>query len=158
MEINDLGCLAVVADPGGARVGIWQPEALLGADVTGQPGSMYWNELQTHDADRARGFYGRVFGWTAPEAPASDRYVDWRAQGLPCGGMTLVDSRTPARWLTHIGVMDCDAAAEKCEELGGTVRTSPADTPRGRSAVLSDPQGAVFAVTAPWHGEATHTS
>ncbi len=154
VEINDLGCLAVVTDPDGAMVGVWQPEALLGADVIGLPGSMCWNELQTHDVDRARRFYGQVFDWTASEPPASSRYTEWHAQGLPCGGMTLVDSRAPARWLTYVGVTDCDAAAEKCEGRGGTVQCSPADTSRGRSAVLSDPQGATFAITAPRSGDA----
>ena len=43
-------------------------------------------------------------------------------------------------------VDDVDAAAERADELGGTV-IAPLDDPVGRTAVLADPQGAVFSVS-----------
>jgi predicted enzyme related to lactoylglutathione lyase len=44
-------------------------------------------------------------------------------------------------------VTDCDAVAAKARSLGGQAIVPPTDIENvGRFAVLSDPQGAVFAV------------
>lgn len=42
-----------------------------------------------------------------------------------------------------------DATAEQALALGGHVLMAPVDTPAGRSAVITDPQGGVIAVNAP---------
>jgi predicted enzyme related to lactoylglutathione lyase len=54
-------------------------------------------------------------------------------------------------WHVYFGTDDADASAAKATELGGSVVVPPFDTPVGRMAVLSDPQGAVFSIikTAP---------
>ena len=46
----------------------------------------------------------------------------------------------------YFGTADADATAVKAAELGGSVVVPPFDTPVGRIAVLSDPQGAMFSV------------
>jgi hypothetical protein len=46
----------------------------------------------------------------------------------------------------YFGTADADATAAKAAELGGSVIVPPFDTPVGRIAVLSDPQGAMFSV------------
>ena len=57
----------------------------------------------------------------------------------------------PNHWHVYFGTDDADATAAKAAELGGTVIVAPFDTPVGRMAVISDPQGAVFSIikTAP---------
>jgi predicted enzyme related to lactoylglutathione lyase len=48
-------------------------------------------------------------------------------------------------------VHDCDATAAAAGDRGGRVLRRPQDGPPGRHAVIADPQGAVFAITArPW--------
>jgi predicted enzyme related to lactoylglutathione lyase len=55
----------------------------------------------------------------------------------------------PPHWLNYIGTPDVDATVRQAVELGGKVVTPAADVPRvGRMAVLQDPQGAMFAVSA----------
>jgi uncharacterized protein len=53
----------------------------------------------------------------------------------------------PAHWSVDFWVEDIDAVADKAAELGGEIKMSPFDTSVGRTAVLADPQGAVFSVS-----------
>jgi uncharacterized protein len=52
-----------------------------------------------------------------------------------------------AHWSVDFWVDDVDAAADKAARLSGEVIVSPFDTSVGRTAVLADPQGAVFSVS-----------
>ncbi|WIM71996.1 VOC family protein [Corynebacterium suedekumii] len=63
MEIAGLGAMAVVIDPSGAAVGLWEGRELGGFEFTGQPGSPVWFELMTTDFDAGAPFYQWVFGW-----------------------------------------------------------------------------------------------
>ena len=46
----------------------------------------------------------------------------------------------------YFAVADTDASAAKVTELGGSVIVPPFDTPIGKMAVVTDPQGAVFSL------------
>jgi hypothetical protein len=52
----------------------------------------------------------------------------------------------PSHWSVTFSVADCDAAAAAAVELDGSVVTPPFDAGPVRTAVLSDPQGAVFTI------------
>jgi predicted enzyme related to lactoylglutathione lyase len=54
----------------------------------------------------------------------------------------------PAHWSVTFSVDDTDATAGRAADLGGTVITPPFDAGPTRVAVLADPQGAVFSVSA----------
>ena len=57
------------------------------------------------------------------------------------------DAKAPAHWLTYFAVADVDDTAGKAAQLGGSVMMPPMDIPAvARMAVLSDPQGAFFAI------------
>jgi predicted enzyme related to lactoylglutathione lyase len=53
---------------------------------------------------------------------------------------------TPAYWGTYFAVADTDAAVARVVELGGNVVAPAWDSPYGRMAVVSDDQGAMFAL------------
>jgi predicted enzyme related to lactoylglutathione lyase len=55
----------------------------------------------------------------------------------------------PPQWGVDFWIDDADAAAERTIKLGGKVVVPPRAVPRFRSAVLQDPQGAVFSVSTP---------
>lgn len=56
----------------------------------------------------------------------------------------------PNHWQVYFAVDDADGAASKVSAEGGQVIAEPFDIPSvGRSAVLGDPQGAVFSVLKP---------
>jgi predicted enzyme related to lactoylglutathione lyase len=52
----------------------------------------------------------------------------------------------PPHFLVHFGVEDVEAVLGTVNRLGGRVQTPPFDTSYGRAAVVTDNQGASFAV------------
>jgi uncharacterized protein len=147
------GRLAMVADPGGAAVGIWQADQHIGAGVVEEPGAMTWWEVNTRAFDACRRFYGEVFGWQAEplEAPGVS-YVTWKLGDRTVGGMLEMDEQWEGidpHWMTYFAVTDTDNAARRATELGGSVGAPPFDTAYGRIAVLADPAGGHFSVITP---------
>lgn len=113
-----------------------------------QPGSFCWIELATSDAAAARSFYTQLFGWTVNEIPMGDQgtYFILRKAGRDAAAL-YQDERMPPNWMSYIAVKDVDATVEQAKALGGQVNAGPFDVfESGRMAVLSDPQGAHFAV------------
>ena len=56
----------------------------------------------------------------------------------------------PNHWHVYFAVDDADATAAQATEQGGQVIVEPFDIPSvGRSALLADPQGAMFSVLKP---------
>jgi uncharacterized protein len=119
-------------------------------------GKWVWADLVTLDVARAAEFYGNVFGWTYETyGPADDdqqSYTLILSKGVPIGGMVFSErharsARPQARWIGIVSVDDVDAAAKTASANGGRVLVGPMDTnPRGRTALLADPEGAPFAV------------
>jgi len=152
-DVLDVGRMAMVQDPTGAVVALWEPRRHAGAGVVGETGSMCWNELATSDMARAGAFYGGLLGWSAERrATGALEYATFTAEGEARGGMTAIaptGGPVPSHWLVYFAVRDCDGAATLAQSLGGAVRVPPSEIPDiGRFAVLADPQGAVFAVIA----------
>jgi uncharacterized protein len=123
-------------------------------------GKVVWADLVTPDLAAAERFYGGLFGWTFQTIHTGESdYAVARADGRAVGG--LFQKAIPAgehqqsAWLTFIAVRDVDAAKRVALAHGAKVvadsRTYPA---RGRQAVLSDPEGAVFALLASSSGDA----
>ena len=59
----DGGRIAVIADPAGAAIGIWQPGAHKGAQLVNEPSAYAMSGLVTTDPEGAKRFYPEVFGW-----------------------------------------------------------------------------------------------
>src|SRR4051794_15156106 len=51
VDVGDAGRAAVIADPTGTAVGLWQAGRHAGATVVGERGTASWHELLTTDAD-----------------------------------------------------------------------------------------------------------
>jgi predicted enzyme related to lactoylglutathione lyase len=150
------GRLAVVIDPAGAAIALWEAGAREGAQLVNEPGTWTMSSLHMADAAAASAFYGAVFGWE-PEAfgPVTlfrrPGYVGGEpGQPIPRDVVAVMASPSaeiPPHWNVNLRVADADATADQTAELGGTVIAAPMDTPGFRSAVLADPQGAVFSVS-----------
>jgi predicted enzyme related to lactoylglutathione lyase len=151
-DVMGLGQMAVIADPAGAALCLWQPQAHIGAALVNTPGALTWNDLITPDADGAARFYGELFGWTAEEIPDAGGYRVIRNGERTNGGIMPLDpaaSQTPANWMPYFGHEDVDRVVGEIDGLGGRLHNGPVRMPQGSIAVLGDPQGAVFAV---WTG------
>jgi predicted enzyme related to lactoylglutathione lyase len=147
------GRLALIGDPGGAAVGVWQAGEHKGAGVVHEPGAMTWWEVNTRAFEACRRFYGEVFGWEAEplDAPGIN-YVTWKLGDRTVAGMLEMTpewGEIPAHWMTYFAVRDTDDAARRATDLGGSVGAPPFDTTYGRIAVLVDPSGGHFSVVTP---------
>ena len=147
MDVMDAGRMVFATDPQGVVFGVWQPGNHTGAQLVNEPCAYTWAELNTTDIDAAQAFYSTVFGWEPEEMPGGDdfHYVMQKVEGRVVGGMMAIGEMPPC-WGVYIAVEDADAAIAKAGELGGSTLRPATDTPYGRMALLSDPDGAVFSV------------
>ncbi|HXC07372.1 MAG TPA: VOC family protein [Steroidobacteraceae bacterium] len=122
-------------------------------------GKMVWADLVTPDLAAAERFYGGLFGWTFRTIHTGDsEYAVALADGRPVGGMFQkpipAGEHRQSAWLTFLSVGDVDAAKRAALAHGAKVVSDSKSYPaRGRQAVLSDPDGAVFAILASSSGD-----
>jgi hypothetical protein len=105
------------------------------------------NELATSDLDAARAFYERLFGWTtalADTGPGGPTLVSV----LNEGSLNAYMSEEPGapHWRAYFTVESTTTTIAQLEALGGSVLAGPFPIPDGSIAVVSDPQGAEFAL------------
>ena len=150
----DGGRMAIVADPAGAVLGLWQPGEHRGARVVNEPGAWSMSALSTPDPEGAEAFYGAVFGWETEAF--GDFATMWRLPGFVGGEpqqpvardvVAVMVSGERAAWGVDFWVDDVDAAADRATALGGAVLSPPVENPVGRNALLADPAGAVLSVS-----------
>lgn len=152
-DVPGVGRTATLADPAGAVFAVAEPDPHRGAQVVNEPGAWAMSALSTPDTEAANAFYHRVFGWeTDSFGPATLYRLPGFVGGEPQQPVPrdLVAVGLPGeapRWAVDFWVDDVDATAEHAERLGGAVLQPPQDAQVGRTAVLADPQGAVFSVS-----------
>jgi len=129
--------------------------------ITDQPtqltlqGKVVWHDLITDVPEASKHFYEELFGWEFEQVDIGQglfNSVDYtliRHNGRLIGGMVdqahLKTSEDISQWISLISVADVDAATAAVTAAGGTVITTPVNlAKRGRSAVVADPQGALF--------------
>lgn len=110
-------------------------------------------EIGVADADRARAFYGGLFGWQLEPAPSGNGY-GISTQTIPGG---INGSGVEASPQMYFSVPDIEAAMTRVRELGGQADTleSRAEVPEeetrsfGRFALCRDDQGFRFGLHQP---------
>jgi predicted enzyme related to lactoylglutathione lyase len=147
-DVFTVGRMAVIQDPQGAFFMLWQPGDHIGAQLVNAPGALVWNELQSPDVDASASFYSALFGWKVEQFPMEERYLGIENDGAGNGGIRDLVPPSPPNWLTYFGIPDIDEGIAKVGELGGMVLAGPIDIQMAKIAVVSDPQGAVFALYA----------
>jgi predicted enzyme related to lactoylglutathione lyase len=150
-DVMDVGRMAVVQDPTGAVFALWEGRAHKGAGVVNVPGALVWNELATTDTAKAGEFYRGLFGWKPDVQQFGPlEYTIFQNGERGAGGMFQITPEmtgVPPHWLVYFSVGDCDATVKKATELGAKTMKPADDIPGvGRFAILTDPQGAAFAV------------
>jgi hypothetical protein len=153
-DVLDVGRMAMVQDPTGAVVALWEPRRHAGAGLVGEPNAICWNELATTDTGRAGAFYTSLLDWSAQsETMGTADYTLFTDAGVRRGGMMAIAPEwgpVPPSWLVYFAVSDCEGQSALAQSLGGAVRLPPtAADGVGTFSVLVDPQGAVFAVIQP---------
>ena len=145
--------MAVLADVGGAMIGMWQPDEHRGG-VVATAGAPCHFELFTRDYEQAVQFYKDVFGWD-PETAGDEpdfRYTcsTWATARMP-GSWTpapCLPEGVPAHWSVYFAVDDVDQTLAKVQELGGATIAAAENTPYGVLATAADATGAIFKLRA----------
>ena len=155
MDVAGLGTMAVLIDPTGAAIGMWQPGTFGGITVLAEPGTPGWFELLTRDHAGAVEFYRAVFGWDTRAMSDTDefRYTtanngDDQLAGVMDASSFLPEG-VPAHWSVYFTTADTDATIAQLTALGGSVEQPAEDTPYGRIATATDPMGARFKLVGP---------
>ena len=104
-------------------------------------------EIGTAEPDKARTFYGGLFGWQiGPQSePAKYAAVDGTSGGL----WNTADLGAETWAIFYVRVDDVAAAVEKAQELGATVAIPFTDNGQIAFAHLVDPLGNRFGVWRP---------
>ena len=150
-DVFTFGRMAVMQDPTGAYLSIWQPKEHVGIQVTGEDGTLCWADLATPKVEDAKAFYHKVFGWeVAADEKDKSGYEHIKNGHEFIGGVPPSEHLppgVPAHWLAYFLVSDCDQYANKARELGGNFCLEPMTIENvGRMAIIKDPQNAVFAI------------
>ncbi|MEU2770975.1 VOC family protein [Streptomyces diastaticus] len=152
MAIGNLSEVLWATDPQGAAFGVWQYKELRGAGVFGEAGAQVFSELHTTDVKAAAAFYGKAFIVNTEPLEGDDSYWAVRRGEHLVGGITQLSDDQPdatAHWLTYFAVDDIDSTVDALVKRGGTLLAAPSDTYLGRKAVVTDPNGASFALLTP---------
>jgi predicted enzyme related to lactoylglutathione lyase len=153
------GRMAVIADPAGAVLTVWEAGDRAGATRINEHSAWAMSLLTTPDPEGARTFYRDLFGWEAeefapsvwlfrlpgyvggvPQQPVPRDVVAAMAAGDPNAGM-------PPAWRVDFWIADADAAVAAAPELSGRVVAAPFEEANFRRAVLAAPDGATFTVS-----------
>lgn len=148
-DVGPNGRMVIASDPTGAVFGVWQAGVMIGASAVNEPGGITWEDLRSPDPDSARTFYGAVFGHRFDAVPgAPDDYTTFTPSGQenPVGGMSgmMGAGSAPAHWLVYFGVADIAASVAAAGQAGGAVVSDGIETPWGKMAGITDPDGALF--------------
>ncbi|MGW2030525.1 MULTISPECIES: VOC family protein [Streptomyces] len=137
--VGDLGVAALAADPEGAVFGLWQPGTHRGFGRRREPNTFVWAELYTRDTAAANTFYGGLFHDALFGTDAEPDFG--RAEVTD-----VFPAEMPPHFLVHFRVAELADALGAVHRLGGRVQAPPFGTSYGVVAVVTDNQGASFAL------------
>ena len=109
--------------------------------------NIVWFEVPADNLERAKKFYGSLFGWKIEQMPGSMEY--WHldtggSDGTPDGG--LMKRQSPQQGITnYIGVPSVDEFVAKVQKLGGKVcMPKTAVSQMGYFAICHDTENNTF--------------
>ncbi|MFF9770677.1 VOC family protein [Streptomyces sp. NPDC014636] len=137
--VGDLGIAALATDPEGAVFGLWQPGDHPGFGRRHEPNTFAWAQLYTRDTAAANVFYGGLFHDALFGADAEPDFG--RADVTE-----MFPAEMPPHFVTHFRVTDLDEALGAVQRLGGRLQVPPFEASYGRVAIVTDNQGASFAL------------
>ncbi|MGP9504086.1 VOC family protein [Specibacter sp. AOP5-B1-6] len=160
MDVPGQGRMAMVGDPGGATIGMWEFGGHTGFQAHETNGAAAWHELHSKDYPAAVRFYRDVFGLqtSVMSDTAEFRYTNLVDGETELAGImdaaSFLPAEVPSTWQVYFQTDDVDAAVAAALTLGASVINAAEDSPYGRVAGLSDCTGAMFKLIQPRPGRA----
>ncbi len=115
---------------------------------TYRPGKFVWFELRSSNVDKSKAFYGELLGWQiTTQENAGMKFEVVMGGGKPIAIISATEGKAKSHWVPFVSVADVDATAKTVEEQKGKVVKPASDIPTiGRFAIVTDPNGAEFAL------------
>jgi predicted enzyme related to lactoylglutathione lyase len=136
------GDYAVIRDPVGAPLSLWQPGTQTGMQRTGAPATFAEATLLTAEADRAGRFYQESLGWDLD--PDTGHFRLGEQVVARVSNQPPPQSNPRSLWLVSFATDDLTSAARNAKLLGAT----DVDLDLGPgNATMRDPAGALFGLT-----------
>jgi uncharacterized protein len=149
------GRYAVIADPNGATIGVYQPGGMSGGNAAAMAGPDAWHELTAEDPEAALRFYKDIFGWdvVAKHEMGGDvgtYYIFGIGTTQMGGAFKRGAGSSRPRWLLYAHTPSVVAAAAATAAAGGKVLSGPHQVPGGNWVIqITDAHGVHLAMHGP---------
>ena len=158
-QVGEYGISAVVAEPNGYGVTLWQP-IQTGPTIKHEHGAMQWCELMTEDPRKTSQFFQELLGvrtepMRMPDGSENSIVITEDGAVMSISALSGLSDELVARaggsmLVVYFNVDDVDAAVERAVANGAELPDPPWDVPGiGRMAWIYDPQGALTALITP---------
>ena len=157
-SIPDGGRYAVITDPQGGVIGLYEPAGDMGGSSgAAAAGPVAWHELTADDTEAALEFYKGLFGWEVlDQVPMGGDVGTYYLFGIgttQLGGAFKRAKHLPPtwpRWLVYLSVPSVTAAIAAVEAAGGQLLNGPHEVPGGAwVAQVVDSHGVPLALSGP---------
>lgn len=119
-------------------------------------GRFCWLDLAATDANKAKAFYGNLFGWTSYEQPANGgSFTRLRLSDQDIGSLyqlrgALLAHGIPSHWTPYVRVDDVENAVQRAIDFGGLIVADPfVVSGVARIALIEDSVGALIGLWEP---------
>lgn len=156
-DVDRAGRVAVIADPTGCVITLWEPGEFVGCGVVSEAGAFSWSEHLSTDRAASVRFFEQVFGietaTAGEEQPVQYSTVlvgDKAVSGIMQMPDRMIEEGVASEWYVYFQVADFDRSAGYVMGHGGRLMAEPGKFPGfGRMVVARDPQGADFCIVQP---------
>jgi uncharacterized protein len=116
-------------------------------ETTMKQGDFCHVDIPVKDKERARAFYGEVFGWSFQEVPEMD-YTLFTTPGKTVGGgLFTPGEQSPDKVVNYLLVTSIEESAKKVESFGGKTVSPKIEIPgHGWFMHVLDPEGNLLAM------------
>jgi predicted enzyme related to lactoylglutathione lyase len=111
--------------------------------------SIVWFDIPADDMERAKKFYGSLFGWTIKPFPGMEDYwhIDTSGADTSLDGGLMARKHPGQPITTYTGVPSVSKAMATVKKLGGKICKSKTAVPKmGYFAICEDTEGNTFAL------------
>ncbi|MCO4292881.1 VOC family protein [Solitalea sp. MAHUQ-68] len=114
------------------------------------PGRFVWHDLVTPDVEQSKKFYGEVFGWNFETIGSGETsYTVIKKGDEDIGGIFPIPSSSKVNtgeWVASLSVNNINEAVNQTVLAGGKILRGVKElNGRGKTALVSDPQGGILA-------------
>lgn len=151
MSMPGVGRMGVILDPMGAVSWAFRGETGDMPIKRPEVGDFCWESLASSDVEKAKAFYGEVYGWKAT-AFGPNMTTFGVAEGMEgqVADVMAAPPGVPSHWVSNVVVAKLADSRARAEKLGGTVMVPEIAVPGiGLIAIVQDPTGAVLALFEP---------